>query len=156
VSPAEYATRMVGDCRVKDVADVTPELAERLRGLVTQLSASAVAPTDSELRSVAASAATHLLVAYGEDEAVLGMLTVAVFRIPTGVRAWVEDVVVDEEARGRGVGRALTARAVELAESRGARTVELTSRASRAAANTLYQRMGFVTRETNVYRLTLG
>jgi ribosomal protein S18 acetylase RimI-like enzyme len=80
------------------------------------------------------------------------MLTLAVFRIPTGLRAWIEDVVVDEAARGRGVGAALTRAAIAVAGDRGARTVDLTSRPSREAANRLYQRLGFVERETNVYR----
>jgi ribosomal protein S18 acetylase RimI-like enzyme len=74
------------------------------------------------------------------------------FRIPTGVRAWIEDVVVDESARGQGVGHALNARALEIAEGAGARTVDLTSRPSREAANRLYRRLGFVQRDTNVYR----
>ena len=75
-----------------------------------------------------------------------------VFRIPTGVRAWIEDVVVDQAARGRGVGAELTNAAIRLANQHGARTVDLTSRPDREAANRLYQRLGFVRRETNVYR----
>jgi ribosomal protein S18 acetylase RimI-like enzyme len=75
-----------------------------------------------------------------------------VFRIPTGVRAWIEDVVVDDAARGKGVGEALNRAALELAGRLGARTVDLTSRPSREAANRLYQRLGFVARDTNVYR----
>ena len=84
------------------------------------------------------------------------MLTLAVFRIPTGIRAWIEDVVVDAEARGRGVGEALTREAVRVAGTHGARTVDLTSRPSREAANRLYQRLGFERRDTNVYRLSIG
>lgn len=131
-----------GGCRVDEVQDVSPELAMRLRELVAQLSSSAKAPTDDELKSIAASPATRLLVARDEDATVLGMLTLAVFRIPTGVRAWIEDVVVDEAARGRGVGRALTRRALELGRAEGARTVEMTSRPTRVAANRLYEQMG--------------
>jgi ribosomal protein S18 acetylase RimI-like enzyme len=141
-------------CRVDEAREVSPELAMRLRELVAQLSSSATAPTDDELESIAASPATRLLVARDESGAVLGMLTLAVFRIPTGVRAWIEDVVVDEAARGRGVGRALTHRALDVARADGARTVELTSRPTRAAANGLYTRMGFAIRDTNVYRFT--
>jgi ribosomal protein S18 acetylase RimI-like enzyme len=80
------------------------------------------------------------------------MLTLIVFRIPTGVRAWIEDVVVDETARGRGVGEALSQKAVRRALALGARTVELASRPSREAANRLYQRLGFVRRDSNLYR----
>ena len=98
------------------------------------------------------SPACHLLLARDAGGAVVGMLTLAVFRIPTGLRAWIEDVVVDEAARGQGVGAALTQVAIEIATRRGARTVDLSSRPSREAANRLYQRLGFVQRETNVYR----
>jgi ribosomal protein S18 acetylase RimI-like enzyme len=91
-----------------------------------------------------------------EEGRVLGMLTLITFEIPTAVRAWIEDVVVDEAARGRGVAAALVAAALEHAEARGARTVDLTSRPDREAANRLYVRMGFEARATNVYRRTLG
>ena len=84
------------------------------------------------------------------------MLTLAVFRIPTGVRAWIEDVAVDASARGKGAGEALTRAAIKLASERGSRTVELSSRPSREAANRLYLRVGFVRRETNVYRFNVS
>jgi len=90
------------------------------------------------------------------DGEILGALTLVVFRIPTGVRAWIEDVVVDDRARGKGVGELLNRVALDLARSKGARTVELTSRPSREAANRLYRRIGFVQRDTNVYRYDLG
>ena len=83
-----------------------------------------------------------------------GTLTLVMFRIPTGIRAWIEDVVVDEAAGGRGIGTALTRAAIEHAAEHGARTVDLTSRPSREAANHLYQKMGFERRDTNVYRFT--
>ena len=85
---------------------------------------------------------------------IVGMLTLVVCRIPTGVRAWIEDVVVDETMRERGVGEALSREAVSSAVRLGARTVELTSRPSREAANRLYQRLGFTLRDSNVYRYT--
>ena len=90
------------------------------------------------------------------EHVIVGMLTLAIFRIPTGIRAWIEDVVVDAQMRGRGVGEALTREAVRIAGTHGARTVELTSRPSREAANRLYQRLGFERRETNVYRFSIG
>ena len=93
--------------------------------------------------------------ALDEDGTVLGALTLALFRIPTGLRAWIEDVVVDNAARGRGVGEALNLAALERARQAGATTVDLTSRPSREAANRLYQRLGFQARSTNVYRFTL-
>ena len=86
----------------------------------------------------------------------MGMLTLVTFRLPTGVRAWIEDVVVDSSLRGRGIGEALTKAALDVATSAGARTVDLTSRPSRESANRLYARVGFEMRETNVYRYTMG
>lgn len=139
-------------------AQVTDELVAAVGRLVGQLSSTAPTPARADLEAIVASPATVLIVARDDpsatagEEAVVGMLTLATFRIPTGVRAWIEDVVVDAAARGRGVGEALTLRAVELAAEAGAKTVELTSRPSREAANRLYRRMGFETRETNVYR----
>jgi ribosomal protein S18 acetylase RimI-like enzyme len=135
------------------VRSVSPELASAISSLLPQLSP-ASPPSADELAAIVDSPATSLLVARDGD-AIVGTLTLAVFRIPTGVRAWIEDVVVDEAARGRGVGEALTLAAVGLARDAGARSVELTSRATREAANRLYRRLGFEERETNVLRLTL-
>lgn len=136
---------------VAPLTQLTDALLARIGDLVGQLSSSAPPPDREAVETVVSSDATHLVLARdGED--VLGMLTLVVFTIPTGVRALVEDVVVDEAARGRGVGQALVRGAVELARAQGARTVDLTSRPSREAANRLYRRMGFVQRETNVYR----
>jgi ribosomal protein S18 acetylase RimI-like enzyme len=104
------------------------------------------------LAGIVDSDATSLLVARDDDGAVLGTLTLVVYRIPTGVRAAIEDVVVDQAARGRGVGEALTQTALEQAAKQGARTVDLTSRPSREAANRLYERAGFERRETNIWR----
>ena len=83
---------------------------------------------------------------------IVGSMTLVIFPLPTGVRAWIEDVVVDGDARSRGVGEALNRRAMEIAVARGAKTIDLTSRPSREAANRLYQRLGFLRRDTNVYR----
>jgi ribosomal protein S18 acetylase RimI-like enzyme len=86
------------------------------------------------------------------DDVIVGSLTLVIFHIPTGIRAWIEDVVVDVDARGKGVGEALNTFALTEAKRQGATTVDLTSRPSREAANRLYQRLGFKARETNVYR----
>ncbi len=144
---------------IEELDHVSDEVVAALGRLVGQLSSSSSPPTERELEMIVASPATVVLVARDEARAetgsrgdIIGMLTLAVFRIPTGIRAWIEDVVVDETARGRGVGEALTVRALELAGAAGAKTVELTSRPSRAAANRLYRRLGFEPRETNVYR----
>ena len=140
-----------GPIRVEEATVVTAELLAAIAGLIGELSASASAPGPAELERIVASPATRLLIARAGDRPV-GMLTLAVFAIPTGVRAWIEDVVVTEGMRGRGVGELLSRAALELATQLGARTVELTSRPSREAANRLYARIGFERRETNVYR----
>lgn len=142
---------------VEEVTEVTTEVVEAFERLIPQLSRSNPPPGPAELDAIVASRATVLLVARdpGAGGAVVGSLTLALFRIPTGLRAWIEDVVVDGEARGRGVGEALNRAALERARAAGARTVDLTSRPSREAANRLYQRLGFEPRDTNVYRYQL-
>ena len=119
--------------------------------LVPQLSRSSSPPTAEELNKIVAHEASTILLA-SEGKTILGSMTLVLFPIPTGIRAWIEDVVVDESARGRGVGEALNRRALAIALNAGAQTVDLTSRPSRDAANRLYQRLGFVARETSVYR----
>jgi ribosomal protein S18 acetylase RimI-like enzyme len=133
------------------VHEVTDGLVEAFAQLMPQLSRSNPAPPAERLAEIIDSDATVLLVAV-ESEQILGSLTLAMFRIPTGLRAWIEDVVVDESARGKGVGEALNREALRRAAAAGASTVDLTSRPSREAANRLYQRLGFSERETNVYR----
>jgi len=130
------------------------ELVATFGRLVPQLSPSAAVPTPDLIREIVEAQASTVLVARDlrDQGRIVGMLTLIVFRIPTGVRAWIEDVVVDETVRGRGVGEALSQEAVRRALDLGARTVELTSRPSREAANRLYQRLGFVRRDSNVYR----
>ncbi|MFF8619218.1 GNAT family N-acetyltransferase [Streptomyces sp. NPDC015350] len=133
------------------VTDVTEELVEGLQGLIPQLSRSAK-PLDAEaLHALVAWQGVRVLVAH-LDGRMVGTLTLVVFPIPTGLRAWIEDVVVDEAARGKNVGAALTREAIKIAQAEGARTVDLTSRPSREAANRLYQRLGFGLRDSNVYR----
>jgi ribosomal protein S18 acetylase RimI-like enzyme len=139
---------------IEEATVASDELVEAMARLIPQLSRSNPPPDAGALRLIVESDASILLVAL-DGETIVGSLTLAVFRIPTGVRAWIEDVVVDETARGKGVGAALNAAALARAAAEGARTVELTSRPSRAAANRLYQRLGFVARDTNVYRFEL-
>ena len=141
---------------VEVATEVTPELVEAFARLTPQLSSSNPAPHERELAELVGSPATTLFVARAEDGTIAGTLTLCTFRIPTGIRAWIEDVVVDDAVRGQGVGKALTRAAIAESGRRGARTVDLTSRPSREAANRLYQGLGFQLRETNVYRLDLA
>lgn len=142
---------------VELVTDTSPELEEAFEVLIPQLSSSS-APMDLEqIESFLSQDAIDLFVYRGEDGEtsgkILGMLTLVTFEIPTGWRAWIEDVVVDGDARGQGAGQKLVEAAIDLAKKRGAKTVDLTSRPSREAANRLYKRCGFDLRETNVYRV---
>jgi ribosomal protein S18 acetylase RimI-like enzyme len=135
------------------VHTVDDELIEAFNRLIPQLSSSSPPPTRDHLAALVDSPDCVLFIARVEGR-ILGSLTLAFYRIPTGTKAWIEDVVVDAEARGHGVGELLNRAALEEARSRGVKDVSLTSRPSREAANRLYRRIGFEPRETNVYRYT--
>jgi ribosomal protein S18 acetylase RimI-like enzyme len=137
---------------VSEVTAVDDELVEAWVRLTPQLSSSSPPPSRVELEEIAASPGTVLLIGREEGGPVLGSLTLVLFRIPTGLRAIIEDVVTDDSARRMGVGTALIQTAIRVSEERGCRTVDLTSRPSREAANRLYRELGFQLRETNVYR----
>jgi len=156
VSQTAMSSTPVGEIKVGAASGVDDELIAAFNRLVPQLSRGAAVPTPELIREILEAPANTVLIARDDRDngRIVGMLTLVVFRIPTGVRAWIEDVVVDEAVRGRGVGEALSQEAIQRAVGAGARTVELTSRPSREAANRLYQRLGFVRRDSNVYRYT--
>lgn len=151
-----WRTPSVQRVKVEIATTLTPAIVDAVDRLVPQLSRSNPPPTTNELGDVVSSPATDLFIAIDDTGTVIGMATLAVFRIPTGLRAWIEDVVVDEAGRGQGVGEALTTGMVARARELGCRTVDLTSRPSREAANRLYKRAGFELRDTNVYRLDIA
>ena len=130
----------------------TDEVVEALARLLPQLSSAE--PPDASVLAVIMSGDSTVFVAR-VDGRIVGSLTLVMYRIPTGLKAWIEDVVVDETARGHGVGEALNHAALDEARRRGAKAVSLTSRPTREAANRLYQRIGFVACDTNVYRFEL-
>jgi ribosomal protein S18 acetylase RimI-like enzyme len=132
------------------------ELAGALVRLVPQLSKSNPPPSLAEVEAMLASDAITQFVARDDAGSIVGVATLAMFPIPTALRAWIEDVIVDEAARGQGVGEALTQSMIEAARERGCATVDLTSRPTREAANRLYTKLGFQLRETNVYRIVVG
>lgn len=133
---------------------VTDDLVEAFQRLTPHLSRSNPPPSRAQLEDIVSSPATDQFVAYDEGGSIVGVSTLAVFRIPTGLRAWIEDVIADPAASGRGIGTALTKAMLERAKSLGCITVDLTSRPSREAANHIYKKVGFERRETNVYRFT--
>jgi len=142
---------------IETASEATEEVVEAIGRLLPFLSRSAPAPTPAQVEEMVESPATTVLLARDTDTGrIVGTLTLVMFRIPSAVRAIIEDVIVSEEARGQGCGELLTKSAIDLAAKAGVKTVDLTSRPSREAANRLYLRVGFVKRETNVYRYTLG
>lgn len=140
--------------QIEIASTVTDELVSAFERLIPQLSSSSPPPAREHLEHIVGSDSCSLLIAR-DGQQIVGSLTLVVFPIPTGARAWIEDVVVDSTARGKGVGEALNREALRIAMERGAVTVDLTSRPSREAANRLYQRIGFKKRDTNVYRYDL-
>jgi ribosomal protein S18 acetylase RimI-like enzyme len=131
----------------------TEAVLSAINRLLPQVSSSAVALDAGAVSRIIAQPGTSLLLARVGGQ-VVGMLTLVIFPIPSGLRAWIEDVVVDKSARRHGVGTALTEEATRRARASGVRTIDLTSRPTREAAIRLYTRLGFQARETYVYRLS--
>ena len=136
---------------IEQVTSVTPTLVEAMNVLLPQLSTSAKAVTTEALEAIVTAPGTLLLVAI-DDDRVVGTITLITFALLTGRRALIEDVIVDESVRGRGIGAALVEEALSHARRMGVSTIDLTSRPAREAANALYRKVGFVQRTTNVYR----
>ena len=149
-----YTPAVIDVVEVEAVKEVTLDLVAAFARLIPQLSSSAPPPDADQLAAIVAHPGITVFVASLDGE-IVGTLTLVLFPIPTGTRAWIEDVVTDAAAQRKGVGAALTRAAIEHAADQGARTVELTSRPSREAANRLYQQLGFELRQTNVYRFTV-
>lgn len=142
--------------QVEQLSEVTDEIVEAFGRLLPQLSRSAQPLDRAAITTiVTGSPGSTVLVARGEDGLITGMLTLVMFRIPTGLRAIIEDVVTDDAARGQGVGTALTNEAIAIARASGVRTIDLTSRPSRVAAGRLYEKLGFQVRDTRVYRYAI-
>lgn len=137
------------------LTEVTDEVVQAFAQLLPQLSSSEIVPTREQLQEIADNESFLIARDPDLDGQIVGSLTLVTFRIPTGVRAWIEDVIVDTSMRGKGIGEALTRAALVRAAELGAKTVDLTSRPSRVAANRLYQRVGFELRQTNLYRYNL-
>lgn len=144
----------MSEVKIEEVVVVDPELTQAMRHLIPQLSSTAKPIESYDLESIVSSPGTTLFVARHDNE-IVGTLTLVLFRSPTGARGWIEDVVVDAQARGLGVGELLVHAAIELAHKANARTIDLTSNPTREDANRLYVRCGFKQRVTNVYRFSL-
>jgi|SRR5450759_3998821 ribosomal protein S18 acetylase RimI-like enzyme len=141
---------------IEEVTKMDQEVYEAFLSLVPQLSSSSSLPTYEQLAEIVASPATYLFVAIDQNsKQIIGGLTLVLFRIPTGLRAWIEDVIVDSNSRKKGIVKDLCVAAIKKARALGARTIDLTSRPSREIANHLYQSVGFKIRQTNVYRFNM-
>ncbi|HEX2383588.1 MAG TPA: GNAT family N-acetyltransferase [Acidimicrobiales bacterium] len=132
------------------------ELADAFAYLVPQLSKSNPPPGVDFVQAMLGSDAITQFVARDDGGRIVGVATLVIFPIPTAWRAWIEDVIVDESTAGRGIGTALTEAMLEHARAAGCKTVDLTSRPKREAANHMYRKLGFVQRDTNVYRYDLN
>ena len=135
--------------KIEQVTEADDELVEVIRRLLPQLSEARTPPTLEQLAETVAG--ETMLVARNDDGTIIGTLTLITYRVSSGLKARIEDVIVDESARGQGIGEALTREAMRRATDAGARMVELTSMPYREAANRLYRRLGFVNKRTNVY-----
>ncbi len=141
--------------RIERVLQVNEDLIRAIQGLFPQLTQYSLLPDEESIREIVNSQVTGLWVAINDDNKIVGMLSLAIYRTPTGVHAWIEDVVVDHAARRQGVASALTTSACDFARDKGAKAVSLTSRPVREEANILYQKLGFERVETNLYRMNL-
>lgn len=138
--------------RFIEIEDLMPDYLEAINRLIAQLSTCSHTFTEAELNSLIASPQSHLY-ALEYDEKIIGMVTLCIYQCPTGRKAWIEDVVVDQNHRGKGYGKLMVRKAMEECQNRGNVTLMLTSRPSRIVANQLYQSLGFEKRETNVYKM---
>lgn len=137
--------------KISEVDKVNDYVLNAIENLIPQLSSTSKIPTRTDLETIVNSNSTYLFIAE-EDNNILGTLTLVFNKIPTGEKAWIEDVVIDKLARGKGVGKSLTQFAIDYAISKGVTKIDLTSSPERIAANKLYQKLGFKKRTTNVYR----
>ncbi len=140
--------------KIIELRTFSPRYLQAIQSLTMELLNEPYELSEAYLQEIVESENSHLFLLL-EEEVVMGMLTVAIYKTPTGIRAWIEDVAVDKQARGRGYGRQLMLHAIDFAKSMSASTLMLTSRPARVAANKLYQSLGFEQKETNVYHMRL-
>lgn len=140
--------------KIYKLTTVNDTVLNAFRKLIPQLSSDCVLPTEKDLNDIVNSNSVQLFIAEENNE-ILGTLTLVFNKIPTGDKVWIEDVVVDKAARGKGLGKKLIQFAIEYTINKNINKINLTSSPERVAANKLYQKLGFIQRETNVYRLLI-
>ena len=141
--------------QIEIVYQVDDELYEAFQRLIPQLTHNTPPPTREDLFTLVRDTSSTLLAARTEEKRIIGILSLIIYRVPTGIRSIIEDVIVDISVRGQGIGEALMQRAIDMARQKGAHTISLTSNSLRVAANQLYLKMGFEKRETNAYHMKL-
>ena len=141
--------------KIKKINRFSTRVFEAVLRLLPQLSSEADLPSKQYFKSILTSDNIHFFIAELDNKQIVGILTIGTYNIPSGTKVWIEDVVVDESQRGKGIGKELMLHAISYSRSLSAKNVGLTSRPSRIAANKLYQKMGFVQYETNVYKYQL-
>ena len=140
--------------KIIEVREFSEEYSEIVQKFLGQLLSEPVSFMETDFKELLASGNSHLFLLF-DEAAIAGMATVGIYRSPSGSKAWIEDVVIDESYRGMGLGRLLTQHAIDFAKSQRADLLMLTSSPKRIAANNLYQSIGFEQKETNVYRMKL-
>ncbi len=150
-----YTLKPILKMKIKKINRFSTRVFEAVLRLLPQLSSEADLPSKQYFKSILTSDNIHFFIAELDNKQIVGILTIGTYNIPSGTKVWIEDVVVDESQRGKGVGKELILHAISYSRSLGAKNVGLTSRPSRIAANKLYQKMGFVQYETNVYKYQL-
>ena len=141
---------------ISELTEPSSTALESINHLLPQLSSKASLITMERLSELVGSGSTMIFICTNEEAKIVGMLSLVIMKIPTGNKAWVEDVVVDQNARGQGLGKSLMDHALAEAGKLGVKTIDLTSRPSRENANRLYQSLGYQIRETNVYRCSVS
>ncbi len=141
--------------KINKINRFTEHVFEAVLRLLPQLTRDSDLPSRQYLESILASENIHFFTADLENGQIAGMLALVSYKIPTGLKVWIEDVVVDESQRGKGIGKELMLHAIKYSASLGAKSIGLTSRPSRVAANQLYLEMGFLKNETNIYKYHL-
>lgn len=139
---------------IKEVTSNTVMLTDAIVHLLRQLTTKGRQINPNDLDHLIASENSHLFVAMDDNGNLAGMITVGIYEAPTGRKGWIEDVVVDEAYRGRGIGKQLTLHAIDFAKQQFVNQLSLTSNPGRVAANKLYPQTGFSLKETNVYIMT--
>jgi ribosomal protein S18 acetylase RimI-like enzyme len=140
------------EVKIRRVTRFSKKVYNSVLHLLPQLDQAYPLPSAEHFRSVLRNPNNHFIIAEHGNKEIVGIMTLVTYSIPTGTKYWIEDVVVDESSRGKGIGKMLVIHAVDNAKSMGAKSVDLTSRPFRIAANQLYHRLGFELRETNLYR----